>query len=71
MRQKLVIAQCEVFTHARGGKVPPVCRWGIFVAPLTIFGVLVGVLGAGVVNSLVGLGGYWTTVQGPPLFALS
>ena len=48
----------EVSTCGRVGKVLPVDRWGLFTAPLTIFAVLVGVLGVGLVNYLVGLGGY-------------
>ena len=56
----LSTAQCKVCTRAEIGKVQPLVWWGVFMVPLIIFRVLVEVLGAGLVNCLVGLGSYWT-----------
>ena len=48
---------CEVRTCA--GVRKPCQAAGGFSDPLTIFGGLVGALEVGLVNCLVGLGGYW------------
>ena len=67
----LSTAQCKVCARAGVGQVQPLVWWGGFMAPLIIFRVLVEVLGAGLVNCLVGLGSYWIVSRRGHLSLLS